>query len=298
MSTTETLLERVKKSSEPLAVYDCSDAEYHAIFKFSKSRAQKIVEKWVVTYALKDVTVTDSMRMGSMLHKIVLEPDKFNDSYVEFPGFAIHTKKGQALFDEWLVNVIGTDVKRPDYVKNKTALSDWFLEEFGKELYSSTDFAIISEQVKAIMNHPVAAEWLKRCDTEVAIFAELHGLQIKGKLDAVDKHRGFALDLKRDVDAHPDRFVKWERFDQKAVEAAIYVDLAREAGILDFDDFRYIAVEPEWPYKVYCHSMSKDAIQHGRELYEKAIDLWKHYEKTGRDTFDDDYRLNDVNYID
>ena len=84
----------------------------------------------------------------------------------------------------------------------------------------------------------------------------------------------YIVDLKTCYDARPEQFCKSALAYQYQVQAALYVDVA-EAIDGKKRDFYWVAVEKDAPYAVAVYKASDEMLEHGRQQYRKAIDLYK-----------------------
>ena len=75
------------------------------------------------------------------------------------------------------------------------------------------------------------------------------------------------------------------------MQAAFYCDM------LGVENFKFIAVETNYPYSVEVYTLSDDMIEQGRKAWKRAFDDWKIYSETGIvsgyiwNDFDDDGSL-------
>ena len=51
--------------------------------------------------------------------------------------------------------------------------------------------------------------------------------------------------------------------------------------MLGVENFKFIAVETNYPYSVEVYTLSDDMIEQGRKAWKRAFDDWKIYSETG-----------------
>lgn len=120
---------------------------------------------------------TESMKLGTALHMLVLEPHKFEDSYVISPKFDKRTKDG------------------------KSASMKFAMDNYEKTALDEDDYNILqteANQIKAILG-----DWLISSDKEIELYDEYRGVRIKGKADIVyhiNDDEVIVIDIKRTTD--------------------------------------------------------------------------------------------------
>lgn len=188
---------------------------------------------------------TAAMRLGSLIHRAVLEPDTMHNAFVtkpEGPEGDARTKEGKA----W-----------------RQTIGD-------RAVLTHEEGAQLRDMVDAVWSHPLAKRILKDAQTEVCLFAEdSNGMARKGRLDALVKGN-VVPDLKTTASADASEFEKSIGKYRYHVQAAYYVDLCKLIGI-DKTDFVFICVEKEPPYAVAVYSLDQDALQLGRMEYQRDL---------------------------
>ncbi len=131
---------------------------------------------------------------------------------------------------------------------------------------------------EALLSHPLASELLTTGagSPEVSMFGvdELTGRWLRGRLDFLHS-RQLIVDYKTTAAADPENFANssW-RFGYH-VQAAHYIELAKQLDLVD-DDCGYllIAQEKQAPYLVSVHEFDPALLDHGANQVRAAIDLW------------------------
>jgi len=229
-------------------VLSMTEAQYRASEAISKSDLDWIAPPRTPKHyrARKDGLIateqTPALRLGSLVHRAVLEPDTYRNAFAVKPeGMNFATKEGK----EWKA------------AQNKPILTQ-------QEAFS------VSRIVDAVWTHPYAKRLLKDAVTEQCLFAEdSHGILRKGRLDALIK--GSAVpDLKTSACADPQEFERSIGKFRYHVQAAYYLDLCKLAGI-EKSQFVFIVVEKTEPYAVAVYSLDSEAVELGRLEYQRDL---------------------------
>ena len=190
---------------------------------------------------------TYAMQFGTLVHRVLLEPDTCKGAFHVRPeGMKFTTKAGK----EW-----------------EAAHSD-------RIIITADEADRIVRMVDSVHTHPFAKRLLYEAQTEQSVFVEdSHGTLRKSRLDALTK--GTTLpDLKTIESAALEPFERtlsrlgWHR------RAAYYLDNCKLAG-LDKSVFFFICVEKSPPYAVRCLQLLDEVIGYGRMLYQRDLQLYR-----------------------
>lgn len=193
---------------------------------------------------------TPAMRLGSLVHRVILEPDSAAFA-VKPEGMNFATKEGK----EW---------------KASQTLP----------IITSEEAAMISGMKDAVHTHPMAKRVLHNAKTEQCLFAtDSNGQLRKGRLDALVAG-SIVPDLKTSVSADPGEFERSIGKFRYHVQAAYYVDLCNLVG-LEKSDFVFIVVEKQPPYAVAVYTLDQDAIELGRLEYRRDLAAVRECESKG-----------------
>jgi len=239
--------------------FEMPDVEYHAAEGLSSHGCMDLLVSPARFQArrLFPEAPSAAMKLGSMFHASVLEPDRFARSWACAPEVDRRTKAG------------------------KEALALWAEENPGVEPVAPEDWARVLGMRDAIWRHPEAAELLSDGDSEVSIFAEEGCLVRKARIDHYSP-RGLVIDLKSTESIEPRAFGAAAARYSMHLQGAWYLDLAREAG-LRASHFVHIAVESQprvvSPDGLLVHAaaiyvMPEEVIERGRVLGRRATQLY------------------------
>jgi exodeoxyribonuclease VIII len=190
---------------------------------------------------------TASMKLGSLVHALVLEPDTFSERYALAPEGDRRTKAGKEAFEQFLT------------------------ESEGKDVITSSDYETAQAMAESVREHPSASLLLREGDPEVSVFAELAGTACKCRIDWL-RPDGILVDLKTTKDASSSAFARSCASFDYPVQAAMYLDLTIAADV-EATDFVFIAIESPPPYLCATYSLTWDDIAKGRALYQKRLEI-------------------------
>lgn len=227
-----------------------SNADYHALDAVGKSDLDMIARSplhWKQRAFSREET--SAMRIGSAVHCAVLEPERFNDRYVQMPNqIDRRTKAGKEEYAEFL------------------AAHD------GKAIIDMTDMDLCMSVADAVRSHPRAAALLSTGQPEVSALwkDEEFGVRCRARYDWLTSE-SVLIDLKTTQDASPRAFAKSCAGFRYHVQAAWYLDSYLQAtGDLPLG-FVFIAVEKTAPYAVALYELDAEAVDFGRQLARRDL---------------------------
>jgi exodeoxyribonuclease VIII len=238
----------------PTIRHDLTNAEYHASPAISKSGLD-LIRKAPALYRWRQANPTEqtpAMRLGTLTHTAVLEPDSFAASVIARPeGIDRRTSAGKA---EWAA---------------------FEIEANGREILTGEEMAKLAAIRDAVRSHPAAAKALAgRPTIEQSIFWDADGIACRCRPDAVTE-RGVIVDLKTTRDASPEGFAKSIAQYRYHVQAAFYSDGYRAAFGEAPRGFVFIAVETEPPFLVAVYVASETMTSRGRIDYQGDLDTFR-----------------------
>lgn len=188
---------------------------------------------------------SDSLKLGTAIHMAILEPERFESTYVVFPG---KVRRGK----QW-----------EEFEREQTRA--------GKLVVSATEYGKALATRNAVHRNKRAMAYLSGGQPEVTLEWEIAGdgfrFECKGRADYI----GDAIvDLKSTQCASPRAFAasaaKYGYFGQ----AAWYSDGAALA-LKQRKPFVIIAVESNAPHVVTVFRVPEAAIEHGRQQYSRLL---------------------------
>ena len=239
-----------------------SNADYHADPAISASHLKAITQQSPYHYWSRfldpkrpAMEPTAAMRLGSLAHCAVLEPDELSKRYSTC--LPRNTKAGKEQAAE--------------------------LAAAGIEAVSEAEMVLAVNMSVAVQSHPYAGALLSHGKAEQSFWADdlATGLRIKAR---PDWHDGSTIvDLKTCSDASPGGFAR-------ACAAFCYhVQAAHYLNVTFADRFLFLAVEKTYPYAVGVYELDAAAMAAGKEQCRiglqtisncQAINEWPGYTTT------------------
>ena len=232
------------------------DAQYRAAEGISKSALDFIAPPRTPSHykayidGLLRVETTPAMRLGSMIHRAILEPETVSGAWVVKPeGMKFTTKEGK----EW-----------------QAAQT--------LPIITSQEADTITGMRESVWAHPAVKRVLANARTEVSLFASGEdGVLRKARIDALPEGGNVIVDIKSCLSADPDLMAKSVVSYRYDVQAAYYLDICRLLGI-DKSEFLFICVEKQPPFAVAVYALDQDAIAWGRKQYQRDLAAIRHCE--------------------
>lgn len=223
-------------------------------------------------YLTEPREVTEFMIMGTLVHSMILEPDK------PLPKIILQPDTYPAPPDSSLVKAKKVNVGDPiDWNNNSKYCKRWHAEaeEAGLIVLTEKRRDSLIGMVKAVSTHPSARSLLMNCETEVSVFQNwtrgAGTILRKGRMDIVPIGSNTLADVKTCDDASPEEFAK-KLADGYANQAAYYLDLWNETNPHDQREvFVFIAVERKPPYLVSCHIVGHRTIRYCRGVNQQRL---------------------------
>lgn len=236
--------------------------QYHARPEISVHGLMKVLDAPAkfIEERTKPKDPTPAMRLGSLIHLAVLEPDRFKSDVAVLPdGIDKRSKEGKAAWAQFQAKHAGKEIITADEV----------------ELLEAIASSVLSSQ-----RHTRAARLLKTGDgiSEGSMFWTGHmGMRCKGRFDRFTfiAERPVLIDLKKMKDASDSAMERSIAEWRYHMQAAFYIDgFCMCRPDLPPPTYVIVAVEDDAPYLVNQKKISDAAIAEGRRLYRKGIEAY------------------------
>ncbi|MCP3884182.1 MAG: hypothetical protein GY700_01660 [Propionibacteriaceae bacterium] len=198
---------------------------------------------------------TEALRLGTVVHMAVLEPDRYETECVRRPN----------KWDSWRTK----------------ASKEWRQDQIDAAMWVLTDDEAdrVDRMVDAISRHSDAVRLLSNTRTEEAITWEIDGVPCKGRVDAISADRVVDLKTCRDLGLFVRRDAASMLYHG---QLAWYLDGAIAAGACSPDAAAYVVpVESDGPYDCAALRLSERSLDAGRRLWRRLLDEWITCRDTG-----------------
>ena len=241
-------------------IYPDLDArDYHALPGASASRLRKL---WQSTPGHLKAEMdaprenTPALKLGTLAHAVILEPDKPLPKLVTPPDEYAPGKK---------------------WTYAATACKEWRAaqERAGNTVLTADEYDSLFGMVRSIAEHPLAASTLEcgRSELTCLVHDSANAVDVRCRLDFVPDGRDFLVDFKTAQSASEHDFERHAFSLGYHIQAALYLDVWN--ALAGADDartgFRFVVTEKAPPYAVNIFDASPEFIACGRADYKRAL---------------------------
>lgn len=238
----------------------CTRAEYDAIPAVNQSKLKLFRRSpaHVRLAMLEPSRSTEAMELGTLIHTVLLEPQRFREQYVVMPDLTAGCK-----------NADGSPSRNPKQTGDyKRKVADFQNANLGKKTVEADDHAVCTAIGEAIASYTRATELLTspgRNELGVVWIDEETGLACKALIDRTTSHeeRTCIVDIKSALDASPEAFAKDCSKYGYHLQAAFYLDGLNAFGAAP-RRFIHVVVEKEPPFGVAVYELDEQSIALGR----------------------------------
>ena len=182
---------------------------------------------------------TPQMKLGSLVHALILEPETVPEKYACVPKVDRRTKEGKAIYERIVC------------------------EHQGKELIDYESWEQAMKMAEAVTNHGECKQVFRsQCDVELELTFDLFDTPCKSKLDLVHHSRTLILDVKTTSDVSPRAFASSVANYGYHRQAAMYSQ-AVELLYGVRPRFVFACVSTSEPYIAACYELDAVAVDTG-----------------------------------
>ena len=161
-----------------------------------------------------------AQRLGSAIHALTLEPDKFEERFCKMPDFHLmpqnKTAKGEA----------STSKSTKFY---KESVDSFLASNPGKEIIEQYQYDTALHCIESLRDKSHMVELIDQSDKEVSLFGEVFGLPMRGRVDMLlNDGNPMIVDLKTTFDCSPHQFGRTFCNLHYPFKMAIYRELFRQ----------------------------------------------------------------------
>lgn len=269
-------------STTPGIYHSLPETDYHndsrAVSKSQLDMVNRSPAHWQYGIA-NPKQPTAAMELGSMVHALVLEPERFNERWIVPPKIDKRTKIGKAQWAEWVKTMkpgqTCVEQDKVDTAKNMAAgvwANDdaaWILKDSIREV------TVVWRDNKAFREQLIGAMGI-----EGVLDPEPTGMHCKIRIDSWRPADGMWIDLKTTADASPDHWPRMVHNFRYHVQGAFYTDGGMSHGI-DPKHFGFIVVENTPPFVCQVYRLHDAAIDLGRVQYTRNMHALKIAKSSG-----------------
>lgn len=241
--------------------YFVPDVVYFQSNRLSQSVLSRVISqspRHAKHYYDKGFESTDAMDFGTMVHKLLLEPEDFKAKYAVAPKVDRRKKEGKELWTAFMEENPGKEIiTKDDYDKAKYML-DGFI---------ANDAAV---NLVACGQYEVAMFWT---DVET-------GLKMKAKVDSIDFEKHRLGDLKTTLSCADRSLITTIKKYNYAFQQAAYSD-GYEALKSVYPQFEFIFVDKCNPSTTRLIKLSESVVAKAQQDYNRAIEIWQKCTKEG-----------------
>lgn len=262
--------------------FDMPEDEYHASDAISCSGLKEILRKSPRHYAYKyregGQKETKALNFGKAAHMALLEPERFDVTYVVEPQASRATIDGcKTLLGFWeKFNTDGGFYGFPDKPKinDFKAYIDYIKSRFDGEVVSYKDMEIINGIADAIKAKPVTHKILSmEGKREVTLFWDEQGIQCRARLDLLAT-KGLIADFKTTTNASPEGFQR-QAYNYDYHMQAYWYQRGWQRLTGETLPFLFIPAEKEPPHCVAAYQADKDMLDLGAIDCVKALGIYE-----------------------
>ena len=231
-----------------------TQAEYRAIDALGSTDIKVLLEN---PYLFKNGVKkepTDNLILGSVIHTLILEPQKLDDEYIIMPELNLRTNADKAVKAELEAEAKAT---------NKTLVKSEIFnqaEAVAKSFLKSSLSSFLRGEVKA----------------EASFFGEIDGVKVKARPDLILPQQQIIIDFKTTSQVgggSADGFAKMAANFSYYIQASLYLEITK------YKQFYFIVLETAEPFMVGCYKLDAEALEFGKSEIRRAIEIYKNLGK-------------------
>lgn len=229
-----------------------TNAEYHASEGISKSDLD-LLHRSPAHYKYRKANPreqTPAMLLGSVTHKMLLEPADFSREFAVMPECDRRTKEGKAVWkaftDELEANTI---------------------------VISRDVFETAAAMTNAVKSHAFASRLLRGGRSEQSFFWDENGIPCKCRPDYL-RDDGIVIDVKSTLNASPEEFPRSAYNFRYHVQAWWYLHGLQRLCV-PAREFVFIAVEKEPPFAVCVYVADDTVLKLGEQEAQKDLETYR-----------------------
>lgn len=267
----------------PCFIEGLPEAQYFAIDAVSSSYLKTLVDQSPLHAKEAPHKETKAMNLGSVAHKLLLEPGNVQrDILVKPAGAGKASNAAKAVLLEWLCESVDedpspvTDEKATGKILDRQiAEMEPKLDALGKLVCDKSTFDKACLMRDNVLAKSIGKVLFNAGKPELTVLAvDPHtGILCRGRLDWVPDGHDVICDLKTTASAAFDEFARSAGSYRYHVQASFYQALESFFGQKLRKEFLHVVIENEPPYDCAFYQIDKEALDHGRQFWQRGLDL-------------------------
>ena len=243
--------------SNPLTIATREEYNKYAALNCSAAKHLLVSPAHYKHYMTAEREETKALRMGSLTHALVLEPEVVQSRFAFLPeGIDRRTSAGKLAYSAFEAAAMGKTIVNADEANDCRAFA-----------------AALEKTIKEVLKVTFTA-------TELMLAVDYCGARLKSAIDAVGSD-GFLYDLKTAESADPKKWLYSAKDYRFPLQAHFYRTVYQAATGERVKGFRFIVVEKSPPYAVAIYEFGPELMTYAAMDFEKAVSDYKTY--TGLD---------------
>ena len=193
---------------------------------------------------------TDNLILGSVIHTLILEPQKLESEYIIMPELNLRTNADKAIKAELEAEAKAT---------NKTLVK--------AEIFNQAEAVS-----KSFLNSSLSSFLRGEVKAEASFFGEIDGVKVKARPDLILPKEKIIIDFKTTSQVgggSADGFAKMAANFGYYIQASLYLE------ITEYKQFYFIVLETTEPFMVGCYKLDSEALEFGKSEIRRAIEIYK-----------------------
>lgn len=292
----------------PCAIEDLPFADYLELDAASSHALAILLRKSPLHMKAGIDKQTRSKGLGSLVHAMLLSPDRIDDEIAIKPAGANKASNGgKALLVEWMIDLTGADQPEIDpklavgkQLDRAISILEPKVEKMDLIICSEEDKKIAEEMVWNIVRKDARGLFESgRSELTVMAIDPETGMLCKIRIDHEPDAEEWLMDLKTTTSAAFEDFSRIAaRFDYP-LQAAFYSHIY-ELATGECRPFVHVVAETEPPYDCAFYELDQPAMASGKAAFRRAMEIWSicedigYWPGIGYDWSHGDYRIHSL----
>lgn len=267
MNAPEVIEKRERELIAPGWYRDLSNEDYHGSAGYSSSQVKCLIEQ-TPAHLRHSFTApretTANMLLGTAVHTLVLEPEKFDSEFAISQKFDGRTNAGKAAKANFKAGAVGKTILTEDIAEKARAMAASVLEYGNNRLL-----------LEDAVSESSVYWWYKSMDADDD---SRYKIMAKVRPDIICRDHPVIIDLKTTADASITGFIKSIQNFYYHVSAAMYLEgvnqcqpLLEEMRHFAYTKFVFICVENFEPYLCSSYELNPEYLELGKAIYRNCM---------------------------